>query len=308
MRNALLTGASTPLGRHVLEQLRRCDGVERIVAVEPIANSRPMKGVEFVSFNSDHRDVLEFLISNRIDTVLHSDMAPDRDGNPCEALEANVIETMRLGAAIAHDESPVRSWVVASSSAVYPVSNQAPLLYREEGPVDTAEGTLAASILEAEDYARDVAVRCPHLNVAILRLQQLIGEGIHSPISALLGQPILPSVVGFDAGLQLLSIEDAVRALVFAAKAELAGIYNVASVGMIRMSDVARELNRFAFPVLPMEFPLLASLARRVGAPHVPKGMLDLLCFGNAVDTAKLLAAGFDPKYDQAACLATLRH
>lgn len=308
MHNAMVTGAHTPLGRRVLEELRHCSGLEHIAGVEPIAGSEPMQGVELVSFKSDHRDLVEYLISNRIDTVLHTDMAPDRDGGHCEALEARVIETMRLGAAIAHAESPVRSWVVASSSTVYPVGSQAPLLHREDGQVDAAEGTLAASILEAEDYARDVASRCPHLDVAILRLQQLVGDGIDSPISALLGQPILPSVIGFDAALQLLSIEDAVRALVFAARLELAGVYNVASVGMIRMSEVTRELNRFGFPVIPLEFPRLASLARRFGFPHVPKGMLDLLCFGHALDTSKLLSAGFEPKYDQAACVATFRH
>jgi UDP-glucose 4-epimerase len=323
MRNAMVSGAHTPLGRQLLERLRRCDGLERIVGVEAIVSSKhsprhananrnarahaPMEGIELVTFDDDHRGLLEFLISNHIDTLLHCDMAPDRTGDPCEALEAKVIDTMRLGAAIAHDGSPVQSWVVASSTAVYPSSSQAPLLVREDGAVDAPEGTLAASILEAEDYARDVAVRRPHLNVAILRLQQLVGVGIHSPISALLRQPILPSLLGFDASLQLLSIEDAVRALEFAARLELAGIYNVASVGTIRMSNVARELDRFAFPLIPLEFPWLAPLARRLGVPHVPKGMLELLCFGNAVDTAKLAGAGFEPQYDQAACLATLR-
>ena len=304
----MVTGASAPLGRHVLEQLRRCDGLERIVGVEPIASSTHMEGVELVSFSGNHRGLVKFLIANHIGTVLHCGMAPDRDGGHSQTREAKVIDTMRLGAAIAHEESPVRSWIVASSSAVYPVSSQVPLLHREEGQVVAAEGTSVASILEAEDYARDVAARCPHLNVAILRLQQLVGVGIYGPLSALLAQPILPAVVGFDAALQLLSIEDAVRALVFAAKVELAGVYNVASVGTIRMSDVARELNRFAFPVLPLEAGPLAPLARKVGIPHIPEGMLGLLRFGNALDTAKLAAAGFRPEYDQAACLAALVH
>jgi UDP-glucose 4-epimerase len=308
MRNVMVTGASALLGRLVLEQLRRCDGVEHIVGVEPKASARHMAGVELVSFNADHRHLLEFLSSNRIDTVFHCGMAPDRDGSFPAASEAKVIDTMRLGAAIARKESPVRSWILASSSAVYPVSSQAPLMVREQGELDAPEGSAAASILEAEDYARDLATRCPHINVTILRLQELVGEGARSPISELLDQPILPAVVGFDAALQLLSIGDAVRALVFAAQIELAGIYNVASSGIFRMSEVARELNRFALPVLPLEAGPLGPLARRVGVPHIPEGMLDRLRFGNAIDTAKLSAAGFQPGYDQAACLATLRH
>lgn len=308
MKKVMVTGASSPLGRRVLEQLRRMDQTDKIVGVEPAVTSGHMEGIELLSFSADHRDLVGFLCTNQIDTVIHCGLAPDRSGSLTEPHEAKVIDTMRLGAAIASEDSPVRSWVVASSSAVYPVSSQAPLLHREDGQTDDEDDSPAASLLEAEEYVRDVAARCPHLNAAILRLQQLVGEGIRCPIASVLGQPILPSVIGFDANMQLLSIEDAVRALVFAAKVELAGIYNVASVGMLRMSEVARELDRPSLPVLPLEAGLLTPVARMAGFPHVPRGMLGLLRFGHAIDTSKLAAAGFEPEYDQAACLATLRH
>jgi len=60
--------------------------------------------------------------------------------------------------------------------------------------------------------------------------------------------------------------------------------------------------------VLPLEAGPLGLIARRTGIPHVPSGTLDLLRFGHALDTSKLAASGFAPEYDQAACLATLRH
>lgn len=307
MKNVMVTGAMAPLGARVLRQLREIEGVEHIAGVESEASSAHMKDIELVSFSGSHRHLLEFLTTNRIDTVIHCGMAPDRDGSPPARAEARVVDTMRLGAAIAHDDSPVRSFVVASSSTVYEVSSHTPLMVREEGDLQAEEGSVAASLLEAEEYARDVAVGCPHLNVAILRLQELIGEGVGGAVSELFEQPILPSVLGFDPPLQTLSIEDAVRALVFAARVELAGVYNLASVGIIRLSEVARELNRFALPVLPLEAGPLASLARRFGVPHVPEGLLPMLRFGNAVDTAKLAEAGFRPEYDQVACIAALR-
>jgi UDP-glucose 4-epimerase len=307
MKKVVVTGASSPLGRSVLEELQRIAGVERIVGVEPLASAKHLEGIELVSFSSDHRELVDFLCSRQIDTVIHCGLAPDRSGSLREPADAKVIDTMRLGAALASEDSPVRAWVVASSSSVYPVSSQAPLLHREDGNIDASEGSVSASLLEAEDYVRDIAARSAHLNVAILRLQQLVGEGVRSPISAVLGQPILPSVIGFDATMQLLSIDDAVRALVFAAEVELAGIYNVASAGMIRMSEFARELHRPSLPVLPVEAGPLTPLARRVGVPHVPSGLLGLLRFGHALDTSKLAAAGFSPEYDQAACLASLR-
>jgi UDP-glucose 4-epimerase len=198
--------------------------------------------------------------------------------------------------------------VIASSSSIYPVSSQSPLLHRESGEIDSGEGTLGASIREAEDYARDIALRRPHLDVAILRLQQLAGESVRGPMSALLAQPILPNPIGFDAPFQLLAVEDAVRALTFAAEMELAGVYNVASTGTIRMSEAIRILEKPSLPVLPFETRgALAGLARRLGVPHIPEGMLDALRFGHALDTGKLTAAGFEPETDQATCLAALR-
>ena len=307
MRNVLVTGAATPLGHRLLEHLRGRDGMERIVGIEPATSSDCIDGVELVAFSADHSELVEVLKENQIDTVIHCGLAPDRSGGHAEPQEAQVIDTMRLGAAVGSGNVSVRAWVVASSSAVYPVTSQAPLLHREDGEVDTAEGTLGASVVEAEDYVRDVAVRTPHLNVAILRLQQLVGDGILSPISSLLRQPVLPSVIGFDATLQLLAVEDAVSALAFAGEIELAGVYNVASMGIVRFSEAVRALERRALPVLPLEAGPLAGLARRLGVPHVPEGMLGLLRFGHALDTAKISAAGFDPEYDQDACLEALR-
>ncbi len=306
MRSVLVSGADTPLGHGVLEALRNREGVDRVVGVETAATSEWLDGVELVSFNADHRQLFDFISHHDIDTVIQCSLAPDRSGARPQPSEARVIETMRMGAAIAHEGSPVRAWVVASSSDVYPVSSHAPLMNREDAELDTREGTIAASLVEAEGYARGVAECTPHLNVSILRLQQLVGEGVRSPIASLLGQPILPNVIGYDAPLQVLAIEDAVGALVFAGEYELAGVYNVASAGVLRYSEARHVMGRPALPVLPIEAGPLAPLAHRIGIPHVPEGLLGLMLFGQAVDTSKLGSAGFHPNRDLAGCLEAL--
>lgn len=214
MHSVLVSGADTPLGRGVVESLRRHDDVARVVGVEPTATSDWIHGVELVSFSADHRELFDFISHHQVDTVIHCSLAPSRSGARPEPSEARVVETMRMAAAIAHEGSPVRSWVVASSTELYPISSRAPLMNREDAALDTREGTIAASLIEAEGYVRDIAERTPHLNVSILRLQQLVGEGVRSPIASLLDQPILPNVIGFDPALQVLAIEDAVSGLV----------------------------------------------------------------------------------------------
>lgn len=308
MKNVLVTGAGAPLGRRMVEHLRGWDGVEHIVGVEPTASSHWVDGAELIGFPTDQHEFVSLLAEYPIDTVIHCGLAADRSGSSATPSDARVIETMRLGAAIASPETSVRSWVIASSSSVYPTDSHGPLLHREAGDIDASEEGFAASIREAEDYARDVAARLPHLNVAMLRLQHVVGKGFRGPLTALLQQSTLPRVIGYDAPLQMLAATDAIRALAFAADLELAGIYNVASTGTIRMSEVIRELDKPSVPVLPFEATgILGGFASRFGVPHVPDGVLATLRFGHALDTSKLTAAGFDPDYDQAGCLDLFR-
>lgn len=306
MRRVLVTGASAPLGRRLLERLRAHADVEQAVGVERSSTAGRLEGVEQIVFSADHRELNHVLSEREIDTVIHCSLAPDRTGQYAYPCEARVIDTMRLGAAIAHEGSPVRCWVVASSSDVYPVDSHAPLLRREDAALDPREGTIAESLIEAEGYARGVAERCPHLNVAILRLQQIVGEGVRSPIASLLGQPVLPALIGYDAPLQLLALDDAVRALIHAAELELAGVYNVASTGLLRYSEVRELIGRRALPVLPIGAGALSPLARLARIPHVPEGMLGPMLYGHAVDTAKIAASGFHPYHDQSSCLEAL--
>jgi UDP-glucose 4-epimerase len=306
MRRIAVIGSLTPLGRQVLDALRKHPRVELAMGVEPVEPRRRKAApkVEIVPYRSDHRRLVEHLREHEIDTLVQCDMVPDRCGRQSERSGGDVIATMALGAAVGHADAPVRSWVLASSAAVHPIRSQTPLLHREDGELDTAENSLAGSILEAEDYARDVAERCPHLNVAILRLQELAGHDAQGPLAAVLAQPVIPRIIGFDPAVQLLHLEDAASALIFAADVELAGIYNAASAELIRWSEAVEGRS---LPMLPIEAGPLAPLARRFGLPHIPAGMADVLRYGHAVDTEKLVRAGWMPRYEQRACLDAIR-
>ena len=303
MKRVVLTGAATPFGRRVAAHLAQHPEVERVLGFGGRAEPEPLSGVEPLRKPDDHRKLVEILRAERVDTVVQCDLAPDRDGARTLPSDPGVIATMKMGAALGYEALPVRAWVLVGSSSVYPVRSHAPLLHSERSPTVVEEHTPAAALLEAEDYARDLADRAPYLNVAILRLAPLVGPGIQSALSWVLSRPRVPSVLGFDPAIQLLHVDDAVAAVGLAASVELAGVYNVASRGVIRWSDALQCIGRPTLPVLPIEAGPLAPLARALGIPHVPPGLLDLLRFGHAVDTAKLAHAGFEPSHDQPSCL-----
>jgi UDP-glucose 4-epimerase len=263
--------------------------------------------LDLVPLLPDHRPFAEYLAKERIDTVIQCGLVPDRGGLAAAASEADVIATMCVGAAVGHEGVRVRSWVLASSSAVYPIDSHAARFQRERREISHEEGTLGASIAEAEDYAVDTAVRLPHVNVAILRLQELASERVRGPLASLLARRVAPTPIGFDPFVQWLHLDDAASALAFAAQAELAGVYNVASAGAIHWSDAVRLTRRIGVPVAPIGAgPLEAALAR-LRVPFVPGTLAARLRYGQALDTRKLERAGWRPEHDQRSCLAALR-
>jgi nucleoside-diphosphate-sugar epimerase len=307
-RRVVVTAGRSPLARRVVAALRASPEIEHARGVEAKERGdEASDDLDFVSFAPDHRPFVEYLEKERIDTVIQCGLVPDRSGLGLSSGDGDVIGTMCLGAAVGHERCSVRSWVLVSSSAVYPIGSHTALLQRESHTLPREDETLAASIAEAEDYARDVAHRMPHVSVAILRLQQLAGNDVRGPLASLLASSPVPSPIGFDSTIQLLHVDDAASAVAFAARVELAGIYNVASAGVIHWSDAVRATGRASFPVLPAAVAPLEPILETLGIPFVPAELLDLLRLGHAVDTEKIERAGWQAEYDQAACLSALR-
>lgn len=304
MRRIVVTEGGSPLGRRVIATLRSCPDVEQVRGIESSPDRRGQPGEEaldLVSFVPDHRPLSDYLKKEDIDTVIQCGVGLD-------PASVDVIGALCLAAAIGHAGSPVRSWVIASSSSIYPIDSHAPLLQRESQQLPRQDETLAASIAEAESYARDLALRMPHVNVAILRLQQLVGPGARGPLATLLGRPRVPSLIGFDPAIQLLHLDDAASAMVFAAIRELAGVYNVASAGLLHWHDALRATGHASLPFLPFGFAMAEPLLEALGLPFVPVALLDLMRFGHVVDTTKLEREGWRPEHDQRSCLSLLRH
>ncbi|MCP4905489.1 MAG: NAD-dependent epimerase/dehydratase family protein [bacterium] len=304
-RRVVVTGARSPLGRRLLDALHKRSEVEFVRGLEarPARRGSEEPDLDIVPFSPDHRPFVEYLARESIDTVIQIGLAPDRTGFASSVSEADVIGTMSLGAAIGSQGGSVRCWVVASSSAVYPIASNSPRVASESLKIHTEQDSFAASILEAEDYARDMADRATHINVSILRLQQLVGKGVEGHLASLLERDRIPSAIGFDASIQLLHVEDAARALAFASMNELAGVFNVASGGLTHWAAVLDRCGGRPAPVLPMAAAGLEPILDRLGVPFLPAALVDLLRHGLVIDLRKIEKAGWKPRHDQASCL-----
>ncbi|MCA9504553.1 MAG: hypothetical protein H6748_19380 [Spirochaetaceae bacterium] len=306
MRRVVVLGAGRPLGARVLAALEALPGVERAIGLESRPGFIPDDGpgIECLPWSPDHRAFAERLRKDEIDTVVDCALVEARTGARARTPGADVIAAMCVGAAVAHDDSPVRGWVVVSSTDYYPASSYRPLLHREEERVgDFATGP-AETIAEAEEYVRAIAERKPHVEVAILRLQAIVGAGFRGALAELFSRDRIPVCPGFDPAVQMLHPDDAVAAIVWAAEVGLTGVFNVASSGLLRLGEAVRRAGGRRAVALPFAPPVGRAALRALGLAPVAGELYDLLRHGNAVDAGKLARAGFEARRTQVDCLA----
>ena len=306
MRRILVTGTEASLGRRVATRLADRPDTELVVGADA-SGQAPGDGIEVVALGSDYRGVADILARWQIDTIVHARLARPPTGAMTAAVEADVIGTMHLAAAAARRDGTVRHLVVASSASVYPSAPEAPVLHTEWETLRPDQGSVAAGVVEAENYVRDLADAHPHLWVCILRLADLIGGGRASRLASLLNRPVVPALWGYDPSVHLLDVEDAAAALEHALEAELIGLYNVAGNNdPLRWRKAARVAERPVAELPPVRAPGFEPFLRQMRVPYVPDDLFDVLRFGRCLDTAVFTRTGFRPARSTEDCVRDL--
>jgi UDP-glucose 4-epimerase len=112
---------------------------------------------------------------------------------------------------------------------------------------------------------------------------------------------VVPTVLGYDARLQLLHEEDALAVLERAVAHDLPGVVNVAADGVLLLSQAIRRAGRVPLPVPPPAVGLVGRALALARIASFSPEQLRLLDFGRVVDTTRLRTAfGFTPRWTTA--------
>ena len=253
--------------------------------------------------HQEYTELADLLVSRAVDTIIHADRRWTQSAVAGDGRSQHVIAhhaTRRRGR---RRRSHRASFVMVSSTSVYPASSRAPLLHPESEQLHAEEGTLAASLLEAEGFVRDLATTNPNLSVSILRLADLAGPDTTDTLGRLLSGRVVPAVWGFNPAVQLLHVDDAVAALEHAADHELAGVYNVASNRLVRWRRAARLAGK---PLIELPFvppPLGTAMVRWAYRLNAGDDVLDVLRYGRRAATDALHRSGFQPTWTAEHCV-----
>lgn len=300
----LVTGVSRFLGGHVAARLAADPNIERVLGVDTVPPPRDvlrrMGRAEFVRADIRNPLIAKVIKKAGVDTVVHASLSanPASAGGRSSMMEMNVIGSMQLLAACQQAES-VRKLVVKSTTVVYGASARDPALFTEEmTPKSLPRSGYGKDAVEIEGYVRGFSRRRADVTVTLLRFTNFIGPRIQTVMTRYFSLPVVPTVLGYDARVQLLHEQDALAVLERAAKHELPGVFNVGGDDVLLLSQAIRRAGRVPLPVPVPAVAPMSRLFRNVALVDFSPEQLRFLNFGRVVDTTRLKEEfGYTPKW-----------
>ena len=303
-RVVLVTGACRFLGGYLTARLVQNPSIDHVIAVDAIAPSKDLKRrmgrAEFVRADIRNPVIAKVIRNSDVDTVVHAAAASyvPRSGGRATLKELNVMGAMQLFAACQKAPS-VRRVILKSTSEVYGSNPHDPVVHTEDGSSrrPPREG-FARDSVDIEGYARGLGRRRPDIAVTILRLANMIGPAMDTALARYLAGPVVPTVFGHDARLQLLHEQDALGALERATMAGVAGTFNIGATGIIMMSQAIRRAGRLALPLPTFGVGVVDSVRKATMNSEVNRDQLAYFSFGRAMDTTRMRSElGFEPRW-----------
>jgi UDP-glucose 4-epimerase len=301
-RVVVVTGVSRFLGARVAARLAADPRVGRVIGLDnvdpPSVLRELLPDVELI--RADARAASGVIADLGAEAVVHLAVtsAPDpQHGGRSAMKEQNVIGTMQLLAA-AQGASPLRKLVVRSSTAAYGASFRDPAVFTEDTePRAVPRGSYARDILDIEGYVRGFRRRRPDVVATVLRFAPFLSSTADTTLTRYFSQPVVPTVLGRDARLQFVHVDDALEILHRSVTEDHPGTFNAAGAGVLSLSQAVRRAGRLSLPLPETTLSTLAGLARNVGIGQIGLDQIDLFVHGRVVDSSRLVHEfGFTPR------------
>jgi len=289
----LVAGATTPLGQVVTRRLLDDRAVEKVLEVgaEPFVGTgarRDYHDCDLTRDRSVHDLVHGTARDARVDTVIHLALHRNASDEGARVHDRNVEATRRLLLACEGVEG-IRRFVYVSSTAVYAVRSTGSCLLDEDAALefDPAAPQWLRDRVEA-DVTVGTRVGTSRLSIAVLRLAEVFAPAMGSQLWDYVQTRVCLRPLGFDPMLNVISLEDAARAIVLAARSPEVGVFNVAGADTLPLSRLVARSGRRDIPVPgPLLAPLYRLRAETTGLEFRYDLNLRRFHFGNQVDDAR---------------------
>lgn len=269
MRRVLVVGATTPIGRALVEALLGDPATAMVLAVGAEPNPLPL-GVQ-ASERYRYRQVdltrpralHDLLFSDArdlgVEVVVHNALHRSaRDEGP--RVHALNVECTRELLSHAERHPTIRRFVLRSASAVYHIDPRRSTLLSEDDPLELSPAA-PQKVRDRVEADLTVCTRMgmSRLEIVVLRCSEILAAEVGSQLYDYLSSKLCLRPLGFDPMLHLLSLEDLTRALMLAIDGSESGVFNIPGADVLPLS---RAIELWGRVCLPVPGPLLAPLYR----------------------------------------------
>ncbi|MEQ4207753.1 NAD-dependent epimerase/dehydratase family protein [Actinopolymorpha sp. B17G11] len=287
-----MTGASTGIGRALAARLVGLPEIKRVIGIDERRGD--LEGVEWRVL--EVRDPAIAQRISRCDVVVHLDLDRSPDSDPRQRSARNVGGTQTVLTAAA--AAGVPRVVLCTSAMVYGAAPDNSVPLDEDGPLRARPEGIVSDMLEMEWLARRAPKAHPGLSVTVVRPSMLVGPDVDTFLTRHFEAARLLVIRGSKPSWQFCHVDDLVSALEYAVLGKVDGPVTVGCEGYLEQDEVEML---FGLPRLELPEGLALGAAERLhrlGLTPAPASDLAYVSHPWVVSSAKLLAAGWQPAYD----------
>jgi UDP-glucose 4-epimerase len=284
MRRILVTGAATWTGGHLIKKLEVQPNIE-VLAVDEIPAPAAMETGAYV-FELDNPDFAHFVIDAAPDTVIHL-QTMDRSAmlGGKRAHDEAVVGAQALFGAIRRCRT-IKQVVIKSSLCIYGMGPRCPSVVTEDTRPEGRRGRYALDLEQVEQYTAETASFRDGAVFTVLRFAPVFGADVDDPLSRYLRLPVVPTRLGYDPRIQLLSGYDAVRVIEHTLDNPVPGTFNIAATGQLYLSRILRLGRRVAQPLPRRAYDIAVKGMSRTNL-YLPDHIKALVKHGMVAETAR---------------------
>jgi len=194
--------------------------------------------------------------------------------------------------------------VAISSAMVYGALPDNPRLLGESHELRAAtDDSIVGDFVEIEALVADFARSHPDIAVVVLRPVTIVGPGCDSVLTRHFETSRILAIRGVEAQWQFVHVGDVASACVLAATGGIDGIVNVAPPATLGHSELEAITGSHRVELPASVVFGAADRLHRAGVTVAPAGEIAYLAYPWAVDSLRLLEAGWRPAFDSAAAL-----
>ena len=263
----LVTGSTTPVGLGVVAGLLADPTIDHVLALgredRPLALERDARlsyqAIDLTRARAVHDLVHGPVADLGIDAVVHLALhrAARDDG---AGVHAQNVEALRQLLLECERQPAVKRFVFQSAAEVYAIETaepnlldeDAPLCFRPEAPQWVRDRVEADQLVSAR-------MGMSNLEIVVLRCAEILAPGTGSQLHDYLQTRVCLRPLGFDPMINVLSLDDFVRAVRLSLRGRAEGVYNVPGADTLPLSKVIALAGRAD---VPLPGPLLAPLYR----------------------------------------------